>query len=606
MPPAHPGIRPPPMPPPASPPRVEKDSAGLISDNTPISAITGMRVNIWREVMSRGGARSYRALFPEQTKAILHAIEFGAPIEFEGNRMMVRSSENHGSLAEHSAAVRAIIQADVAAGKKAGPFDSPLLADGRTISVSPLGAVTKTGSTKVRVIHDLSFPRVGGTSINAGIDNPYLPISSFGHAARAVVALGRGCLLIKLDVEAAYKQVPVDPKDWHLLGFMFEGKFYYERVLPFGLRSSCRLWDMFAAALHFFCENLLGMSSPKFVVHYVDDFLFVVQSVDGGAAARSMLEGALALCKLLGVPMSEKKTEGPTTCLTFLGIELDTVAMEARLSEERLAELRRLCVGWQSTTHASAQELQSLAGKLNFACSVIGPGRIFMHHIFTHISHILDLSTARRFKVLLPRTVLEDIAWWVEFLPQWNGKSLLYDLAWENAPDIHLSTDACEYGYGGYFQGQWFAGRWPPHILALAARNTKLSMPFLELLALVVAAGTFGHLWARKKITFHCDCQPAVDAVRGQGSRRPQQMHLIRTLARIAIANNFDYNAIHIPGLTNVIADELSRAGDSVKFRAMCPNAQVHPTPTVWPDMTPLAASAKVSSPRSGPAMRSD
>jgi len=501
-----------------------------------------------------------------QAAAILRAIEHGAPIEFVGDRSISRFGQNHGSLDEHIEQVRTIIFADVAAGKKAGPYARPLSVNGRPANVSPLGAVTKRGSTKVRVIHDLSFPR-GGDSINAGVEDVYLPLSSFGLAARAVRALGAGCLLIKLDVEAAYKQVPVPPSDWHLLGFMFDGQFFYERVLPFGLRSSCRIWDMFAAALRYFCEHTLGVTAPRFVVHYVDDFLFVVQSADG-VAARAMLQGALALCKFLGVPMSEAKTEGPVTCLTFLGIQLDTIAMEARLDDSRLAELRSLCLAWQSKGTASAIELQSLAGKLNFACSVVRPGRIFIRHILQQIRAIGAMRSARTGRPLprlaqvrVPEGVREDVSWWAEFLPRWNGCSLLYNLDWAQAPDINLQTDACGSGYGGHFAGRWFAGQWSPAVLAMAQAEDTISMPFLELLALVIAAGTFGHLWARKKITFHCDCLPAVQAIAGQGSRNPRQMHLLRALTAIACMRNFDYRAVHIAGVTNTVADCLSRHG---------------------------------------------
>lgn len=564
-----------------------------IRDTTPISAITAMRVGPWRHMLFAGGARSFGALNPEATEAILDAVENGAPVDFDGDRSLARYGRNHGSLLEHVDAVRLVIDGDVGKLKKAGPYARVTHVNGGAPNVSPLGAVTKRGSTKVRVIHDLSFPR-GGDSINAGVADVYLPLSSFGHAARAVRALGAGCFLIKLDVEAAYKQVPVRPADWHLLGFMFEGKFYYERVLPFGLRSSCRLWDMFAAALHYFCMHALGVTAPRFVVHYVDDFLFVVQSTDGGVQARFMLEGALSLCKFLGVPMAELKTEGPTTCLTFLGIELDTVRMEARLDAARLAELRALCLAWQSRGAASAVELQSLAGRLNFACSVVRPGRIYIRHILQQIRAISAMRSARTGRplpriaqVALPQGVCDDVSWWAEFLPRWNGNNLLYDLDWAAAPDIHLSTDACRTGYGGYFAGRWFAGKWPPAVLAMAQSAETVSMPFLELLAVVIAAGTFGHLWTRKKIVFHCDCKPAVDAITGQGSRNPRQMHLLRSLTSTACLRGFDFRAVHIAGVTNTIADVLSRDGDCSQFRGMCPRADAAPTAEVWPQLQP-------------------
>ena len=250
-----------------------------------------MKVRRWKRALADGGPCSYSARFPELSQQILRAIECGAPVDFEGDRTIQRQLKNHPIDDAHLPKVRKVIAEDVLAGKKAGPFArSPWPnVNGFPLCASPIGAVPKKNSEKVRVIHDLSAPKGGG------IDDGSLSISSFGHAARAVRRAGKGAWLIKLDVEAAYKQVPVRPEDWHLLGFEFEGQLYYERVLPFGLRSSCRLWELFAAALHFMCEKL-DCGFPHEVIHYVDDFLFVVSPSGGEPAARRLLEGALALC----------------------------------------------------------------------------------------------------------------------------------------------------------------------------------------------------------------------------------------------------------------------------------------------------------------------
>ena len=47
-------------------------------------------------------------------------------------------------------------------------------------------------------------------------------------------------------------------------------------------------------------------------LHYLDDLA---------------LATTLALCEELGFPVAEDKTEGPSTTLTFLGIEIDTLQL---------------------------------------------------------------------------------------------------------------------------------------------------------------------------------------------------------------------------------------------------------------------------------------
>lgn len=34
-----------------------------------------------------------------------------------------------------------------------------------------------------------------------------------------------------------------------------------------------------------------------------------------------------AMCREFGVPLNKEKTQGPTTCLVFLGFEIDTLKM---------------------------------------------------------------------------------------------------------------------------------------------------------------------------------------------------------------------------------------------------------------------------------------
>lgn len=309
--------------------------------------------------MERSG---FSAKWPTRAVEIIEGITRGVTVDFTGDRTTPRFGANLSVSEEDVPKVSAIIAADVAAGKKAGPFDHAPFSN---FVVSPIGAVPKKASGEVRVIHHLLYPH-GGDSINNGVTDIYLELSRFADAAKAVVKLGRGCSLIKLDVEAAYKQVPVKESDWPLLGFKWLGKYFYERTLPFGLRSSCRIWDWYAAALHYFFER----AGVDVVIHYIDDFLFVVQSRDH---AQASLTKALALCADLGIPMAAKKTEGPTTRLTFLGIELDSDLMRARLPDDKLAELKRLTEVWRSKSGATVKELQSLAGVLNFATCVNRP-----------------------------------------------------------------------------------------------------------------------------------------------------------------------------------------------------------------------------------------
>lgn len=93
-----------------------------------------------------------------------------------------------------------------------------------------------------------------------------------------------------------------------MLGLHWRGQFYYDKCLPFGLRSSPFLFDTVASATEFiFKHHLISYIS------YLDDFLIV-----GPPHASTFLDTFTqieALCKELGVATKEEKRTPPTTSL---------------------------------------------------------------------------------------------------------------------------------------------------------------------------------------------------------------------------------------------------------------------------------------------------
>ena len=55
--------------------------------------------------------------------------------------------------------------------------------------------------------------------------------------------------------------------------------------------------------------------------------------------------------------------------------------MEARLPDDKLEKARSLLLAFQSKQKVTLKELQSLIGVLNFACSVVVPGRAFLRRL---------------------------------------------------------------------------------------------------------------------------------------------------------------------------------------------------------------------------------
>ena len=65
-------------------------------------------------------------------------------------------------------------------------------------------------------------------------------------------------------------------------------------------------------------------------------------------------------CSSFNLPLATKKLEGPSTCLTFLGIEVDTVRMELRFPSEKLHRLQSFLERWTKYKCCKKNDLESL------------------------------------------------------------------------------------------------------------------------------------------------------------------------------------------------------------------------------------------------------
>ena len=104
------------------------------------------------------------------------------------------------------------------------------------------------------------------------------------------------------------------------------------------------------------------------------------------------------------------------------------------------------------------KEIQSLVGLLNFACSVVRPGRAFLRRL-------IDLTVGvhmPNYYIRLNREVKEDLNLWLSFLSNFNGKFFFLEDTWLNSSKLNLFTDASgALGFGALFGSHWCYGKWP-------------------------------------------------------------------------------------------------------------------------------------------------
>ena len=202
----------------------------------------------------------------------------------------------------------------------------------------------------------------------------------------------------------------------------------------------------------------------------------------------------------------------------------------------------------------SYKRLQALAGKLNWASSVVRGGR-------TYLRRILDLMKPvkhSRHKVKVTQDMRQDLLWWSKFLRTFNGKStILYEC------EVHVVyVDACEVGGACFYKGDWKYVCWRTDYPHLAKQHINVK----EGMMMLVAAFRWACFWAKGRVVFRTDNMTAAVALnKGTSLCRPL-MEIVRTMFWIATCQNFAVNCVHLPGECNVLADALSRLHESEKL----------------------------------------
>ena len=80
--------------------------------------------------------------------------------------------------------------------------------------------------------------------------------------------------------------------------------------------------------------------------------------------------------------------DGPTPTLSFLGIVLDTIKMEARLSNDKLQRVCNLVSEWLTKKSATKREILSLVELLQHATKVVRCGRPFLSRMYATAAKI--------------------------------------------------------------------------------------------------------------------------------------------------------------------------------------------------------------------------
>ena len=328
---------------------------------------TPLRVEAWDRALASHPDKAF-------ARYISHGLRHSFRIGFNHHTPLRSTASNMLSAHQHPTVIREYICKELSLGRMLGPFpDASALPP---IHINRFGVIPKGHNTgKWMLITDLSFPP--NHSVNDGIDPSLCSLSyiSVDQVADIATQYGRGTLLAKVDIESAYRLIPVHPQDRPLQAVVWDNQIFIDPMFPFGLRSAPKIFNDVADALNWYLHQC-GIPN---ILHYLDDFVTI--GPPGSPICQESMSILDRVCTRLGVPIAEHKRDGPSTCIVLLGIEIDTIAGELRLPADKLHRLQALLCQWGDRKVCERKELESLIGLLNHACKVVRVGRSFLRHM---------------------------------------------------------------------------------------------------------------------------------------------------------------------------------------------------------------------------------
>ncbi len=347
-----------------------------------------------------------------------------------------------------------------------------------------------------------------------------------------------------IDLKDAYFHVSILPRHRPFLRFAFEGRAYQYKVLPFGLALSPRVFTKVVEGA------LVPMREQGIrILNYLDDWLILAQSREQLCEHRDLV---LSHLSQLGLQVNwEKSKLAPVQRISFLGMELDSVEQSARLTEERAQSVLNCLNTFRGRTAVPLKLFQRLLGHMAAAAAVTPLGLLHMRPLQHWLHGRVPRWAWQRgtYRVAITPECRQTFRPWSDPLFLRAGVALE-----QVSRHAVVFTDASATGWGATYNGQAVSGVW-------TGPQRHWHINCLELLAVYLALGRLKGPLRGKHVLVRTDNTATVAYINRQGGLRSRRMsQLARHLLLWSQKHLRSLRAIHVPGVLNRVADELSRA----------------------------------------------
>ena len=360
---------------------------------------------------------------------------------------------------------------------------------------------------------------------------------------RSVVrAVDPGDWMASIDLKDAYLHVPIRKSHHKYLRFAFEGVSYQCKVLMFGLKTGPFVWTKILAPILAMIHRWGIYISP-----YLDDL--ILKNSDKSALVEQLPISLQTLINAGFIVNLQKSELQPCQDLVYIGGRLRTDLGLVTLPHDRMEAFLRSLSKFKVGSTQTAGFFQHILGMIAAMLDVVPYARLRMRPLQVHLKrHWNQAAQPQSTRIPVTERLTPCLQWWSSQDHLLAGLPLC-----PPKPNVTITSDASKKGWGAFLLEHAVQGLWGPW-------EKAFHINFLELKAIWLGLKAFQDNVEGKVVLCRCDNTTACAYINKMGGTKSQVLtSLLTRIMEWCIERNIHLQAVHLPGVKNVLADMLSR-----------------------------------------------
>ena len=387
--------------------------------------------------------------------------------------------------------------------------------------------------------------------------NTFLNTESFKMETPETIrtSLQAGEWVTSIDFKDAYFHIPIHSQSRKYMRFHIQGQSYQFKALPFGLSTAPMEFTVVAKEV-----KLMALRQGIRIHQYLDDWLVRASTLH---TCLQHTQTLVTLCQELGWLVNKEKSElAPKQVFNFVGYQFDLKEGKVRPTEERWQALTDKIRSMMLDPVCSVRKFMSLIGLLTATEKQVHLGRLHMRPIQWHLKNNWRVPESLEKVIPVPKSLHPHLRWWLE-----ESNVLLGQPLHPLKHALQIFTDASNEGWGAHLDDHTARGTW-------SLPESKLHINHLELKAVFLALKEFRTLVCNKTVLIATDNTTVVAYINKEGGMKSGSLcALLWRILSWCTKQQVTLRARHIPGRLNVIADKLSRLGQTIQTVVTSPRS---------------------------------